>query len=230
MKLDVATFNAISVTIFVISAVIATCMSSFLPQIKALRTWGIGFAMMSLSILVYAASAAWHIDYLLVPAAALNLQYRLLTWSGIRILLGRRARHRTGVAISTIFCMSYGAVFVLDMSLVCRAMLLALFFVPARIMLIREVSLRQCGNLSVGRALIAVASGILAINACVPLALAWLGRGKSSMLIGSPSDTSIWYCIVFASDLLLIIGLAALAIQRIAAEKSSLAFVDRWIA
>jgi hypothetical protein len=75
--------------------------------------------------------------------------------------------------------------------------------------------------------LVAIASVITGLNAAVPLTLVLLNRGNASLLLGSPQTTSAVYAVVFAGDLLLIIGLIVLALQHLIAEQGMLANLDK---
>lgn len=227
MKFDVATFHAILGVVNAFGALLAGRLFVAFPRVRSLRVWAIGFALMCLSVLVYLASAAWHMTLLLIPAAMLNLQYRLMAWSGVRMLLGKGSALRGICATTVAFGLAYGVVFALDAPLVWRALVLAAFFVPARFLTVREACSGNLRDLSIGRVLIAVAGSVLTVNAAVPLVMAGLGEGAASMLIGNPANTPTWYFIVFASDLMMITGLIVFALQRVMAESFSGAFLEQ---
>ncbi|CAE6730272.1 hypothetical protein R69927_01782 [Paraburkholderia domus] len=226
MKFDVATFNSVSLMVFACGAVVTLTLSRIFPQVKSLRLWMIGFILMTGSVMSYATSAALQMDWLLVVAATLNFQYRILTWCGVRVLFGASARLRTGGVVCLAFCVIYSIAFALELPKICLAGLVALFFVPFRALTVYEVCKRQRQHLWLGRALVAPGSFILTINAIVPLGLVLLDRGSSAMLIGSPATTAGFYFVVFAGDLLVVVGLIVLAMQQIITEKGIFARLD----
>jgi hypothetical protein len=74
---------------------------------------------------------------------------------------------------------------------------------------------------------VAIASVIACLNAAVPLTLVLLNRANASLILGNPQSTSAVYAIVFAGDLLLVIGLIMLALQHLLAEQRMLANLDK---
>ncbi len=187
MKFDVPTFNSVSLMVFACGAVVTFSLSRIFPHVKPLRLWTAGFILMCGSVMSYAAHATlYRGDWLLVAAATLNLQYRILTWSGVRVLFGASARLRTGFAVCVAFCLLDAIALALRLPKVYLAGLVALFFVPFRALTIYEVCKRQRQHLGLGRALVAPGSFILALNAIAPLVLVLLDSGATPMLIGTP--------------------------------------------
>ncbi|MFM0206139.1 hypothetical protein PQQ96_01905 [Paraburkholderia sediminicola] len=226
MKFDVPTFNSISLMVFACGAIVTITLSRIFPHVKPLRFWTAGFILMCGSVMSYATHAELHRDWLLVVAATLNLQYRILTWSGVRVLFGASARLRTGFAVCVGFCLLYSIAFALRLPKIYLAGLVALFFVPFRALTVYEVCKRQRQHLGLGRALVAPGSFILALNAVAPLVLVLLDGGASPMLIGTPPIATGFYFVVFAGDLLVVVGLIVLAMQQIITEKNIFARLD----
>jgi hypothetical protein len=227
MKFDVPTFNSVSLMVFACGAVVTFSLSRIFPHVKPLRLWTAGFILMCGSVMSYAAHATlYRGDWLLVAAATLNLQYRILTWSGVRVLFGASARLRTGFAVCVAFCLLDAIALALRLPKVYLAGLVALFFVPFRALTIYEVCKRQRQHLGLGRALVAPGSFILALNAIAPLVLVLLDSGATPMLIGTPPTAGGVYYVVFAGDLLVVVGLIVLAMQQIIIEQGIFARLD----
>ena len=226
MKFDVPTFNSVSLVVFACGAVVTISLSRMFPHVKPLRLWAAGFILMCASVMSYATHASLHRDWLLVAAATLNLQYRILTWSGVRVVFGASARLRTGFTVCVAFCLLYAIAFALELPKIYLAGLVALFFVPFRALTVYEVCKRQRQHLGLGRALVAPGSFILTLNAVAPLVLVLLDSGASPMLIGTPPTTAGFYYVVFAGDLLVVVGLIVLAMQQIITEKGIFARLD----
>ena len=108
-----------------------------------------------------------------------------------------------------------------------RGALLTLFFLPFRALTLYEVCRIRRPDLGPARMLVAIASVITGLNAAAPLTLALLNRGNASLLLGNPATTSAMYAVVFAGDLLLIIGLIVLALQHVITEQGMLANLDK---
>lgn len=229
MRLDVPTLDTLALSIFVGSTLVLTCLSHAFAQTKALRYWAVGLALMCGSMACCMAYAATRGDVWLIASAALNLQYRVLTWSGVRRLFGASARLGAGFAACGLFWVLYGAAVMFERSLIEQAVLVAFFFTPFRLLTIREVSRRHWRDTRLGRIMVGVANGVLAISALAPLALTLAGSGKSALLIGSPASASALYAVAFASDVLLVAGLIVLAMQQVIAEEALHARLDKGI-
>jgi hypothetical protein len=98
---------------------------------------------------------------------------------------------------------------------------------PCRALTLYEVCRRRRPDLGPARMMVAIASVIACLNAVVPLTLVLLNRANASLILGNPQSTSAVYAVVFAGDLLLVIGLIMLALQQVLAEQRMLANLDK---
>ena len=169
----------------------------------------------------------WNSNVLLVATATLGLQSRILVWIGTRALFGAPAWLRTGFAVTVVFCVLFSLAHLLHAPAVCRAALVTLFFLPCRALTLYEVCRRRRPDLGPARMVVAIASVIACLNAAVPLTLVLLNRANASLMLGNPQTTSAVYAVVFAGDLLLVIGLIVLALQHLLAEQGMLANLDK---
>jgi hypothetical protein len=114
------------------------------------------------------------------------------------------------------------------------AVFVAVCSLTPRIGLLWDLCVRHPRPLGTGRVVVALASLMLCVNPVLPAVMAWLGQPSYSMLIGDRPATasaslSLWYLLVFAADLLMVVGLLVLAVQRLMIEKGSLARLERVI-
>lgn len=91
-----------------------------------------------------------------------------------------------------------------------RAALLTPFFLLRRALTLYDVCRGRRTDLGPARMLVAIASVIACFNTVVPLTLVLMNRSNMSLVLGNPQATSAVYAVVFAADLLLIIGLIIL--------------------
>jgi len=227
MKFDVATFTSMWLITFLCCALLTTALAYLFAKTSAFRFWAVAFYLLTASTACFALHFTWHHDLLLVAAATLALQSRLLIWGGTRELFGATARWRAGLGVTALFCVLYGSALAFDAPVVLRALLLVTFFLPCRAGALYEVCRRRRAHLG-GARLIAVIGGLIAtLNAIVPLTLVLLDRANLSLLLGNPQQTSAVYAVVFAGDLLLASGLLVLAFKKLAVERDMLATIDR---
>lgn len=227
MKFDVATFTSMWLITFLCCALIATALAYLFAKTTAFRFWAIAFYLLTASTACFALHFTWQHDLLLVAAATLALQSRLLIWGGTRKLFGADTRWRAGLGVTALFCALYASALRFDAPVVLRAMLLVVFFLPCRAGTLYEVCRRRRAHLG-GARLIAVIGGLIAtLNAIVPLTLVLLDRSNLSLLLGNPQKTSAVYAVVFAGDLLLASGLLVLAFKMLSVERDMLATIER---
>jgi hypothetical protein len=227
MKIDVATFNSLCLMTFLCSGVVTAALSRIFARVAAFRFWTASFFLMSAAAACFGLHTAWPYTALLIATATLGLQARILIWNGTRVLFGAPPMLRRGFAATAAFCALFSLAHLLHAPAVLRGGLLTLFFLPCRALTLYEVCRRRRPDLGPARMLVAIASGIASLNAAVPLTLVLLNRGNASLLLGNPQTTSAVYGVVFAGDLLLIIGLIVLALQHLLAEQGMLAHLDR---
>lgn len=227
MRFDVATFNSLCLMTFLCSAIVSVALSRIFERVAAFRFWSAAFFLMSAAAACFGLHSVWPTSLLLIATAVLGLQARILVWSGTRALFGARVSLRIGFAITALFCVLFALAHQLHAPPVYRAALLTLFFLPCRALTLYEVCRRRRPDLGPARMLVAIASAIASLNAAVPLTLVLMNRGNMSILLGNPQTTSAVYAVVFAGDLLLIIGLIVLALQYQLAEQGMLANLDR---
>jgi hypothetical protein len=227
MKFDVATFNSICLITFLCSGIVTAALSRIFARVAAFRLWSASFFLMSAAAGCFGLHAVWPSTLLLIVTATLGLHSRILVWSGTRVLFGSPALMREGLALTALFCVLFSVAHALKAPPLYRAALLTLFFLPFRVLTLYEVCRRRRPDLGPARMLVAIASVITGSNAAVPLMLVLLNRGNASLLLGNPQTTSAVYAVVFAGDLLLIIGLIVLALQHLIAEQGMLAHLDR---
>jgi hypothetical protein len=227
MKFDVATFNSLCLMTFLCSGIVTAALSRILARVAAFRLWSASFFMMSAAAACFGLHSVWPSTLLLIATATLALQARILVWTGTRVLFGESASLRKGFAVTALFCALFSLAHALKAPPVYRAALLTLFFLPCRALTLYEVCRRRRPDLGPARMLVAIASVIASLNAAVPLTLVLLHRGNASLLLGNPQTTSAVYAVVFAGDLLLVIGLIVLALQHLIAEQGMLANLDK---
>ncbi|MEW6341098.1 MAG: hypothetical protein AB1704_10515 [Pseudomonadota bacterium] len=227
MRFDVATFNSLCLMTFLCSAIVCMALSRIFERVAAFRYWTAAFFLMSAAAACFGLHAVWPTRLLLIATAVLGLQSRILVWSGTRVLFGASVSLRVGFAITALFCVLFALAHKLNAPPLCRAALLTLFFLPCRALTLYEVCRRRRPDLGPARVLVAIASVIASLNAAVPLTLVLMNRGNLSLLLGNPQTTSAVYAVVFAGDLLLIIGLIVLALQYLIVEQGMLANLDR---
>lgn len=227
MKFDVATLNSLFLMTFVCSGIIAIALSRIFARVEAFRYWSAAFLMMSAAAACFGLHVSWNTNVLLVATATLGLQSRILIWIGTRALFGEPASMRMGFAVTGVFCVLFSLAHLLHAPPVYRAGLLTAFFLPCRALTLYEVCRRRRPDLGPARMVVAIASVIACLNATVPLTLVLLNRTNASLLLGNPQTTSAVYAVVFAGDLLLIIGLIVLALQHLLAEQGMLAHLDK---
>jgi hypothetical protein len=211
MKFDVATFNSICLITFLCSSIVTAALARIFAQVAAFRVWSASFFLMSAAAACFGLHSVWPSTVLLIATATFGLYSRILVWTGTRAL----------------FCVLFTLAHALKAPPVCRGALLTLFFLPFRALTLYEVCRRRRPDLGAARMLVAIASVITGLNAAVPLTLVLLNRGNASLLLGNPQTTSSVYAVVFAGDLLLIIGLIVLALQHLLAEQGMLANLDK---
>jgi hypothetical protein len=196
-------------------------------RVAAFRYWSVAFFLMSVAAACFGLHSVWPTNLLLIATATFGLQSRLLVWMGTRVLFGAAASLRVGFAVTALFCMLFSLAHRFHAPPLCRAALLALFFLPCRALTVYEVCRRRRPDLGPARLLVVIASVIASLDAAVPLALVLLNRANLSIMVGNPQSTSAVYAVVFAGDLLLIIGLIVLALQHVIVEQDILATLDR---
>ncbi|MFL9868073.1 hypothetical protein PQR67_28185 [Paraburkholderia fungorum] len=227
MKIDVATFQTVWLIMFLCSALITTALSRMFAQVGAFRFWAIAFYLLATATACFALHKIWPSELLLLATAMLALQSRILIWAGTRELFGAPAPWRAGLVVTAVFGVLHGSMLALNAPLPVRATLLALFFVPCRAATLYEVCRRRRPHLGPARILVAMGSIIATLNAIVPLVLVLLDRANMTLLYGNPRTTSVLYAVVFAGDLLLTVGLIALALRQLVTERDMLATLDR---
>jgi hypothetical protein len=206
MKFDVATFNSICLMTFLCSGIVSIALSRIFERVAAFRFWSAAFFLMS------------------AAAACFGLH---LIWVGTRALFGATTSLRVALAVTAVFCVLFSLAHLLHAPIVVRASLLTLFFLPCRALTLYEVCRRRRPDLGPARMMVAIASVIACLNAVVPLTLVLLNRANASLILGNPQSTSAVYAVVFAGDLLLVIGLIMLALQQVLAEQRMLANLDK---
>jgi hypothetical protein len=227
MRFDVATFNSICLITFLCSGIVTAALARIFVQVAAFRVWSASFFLMSAAAACFGLHSVWPSTVLQIATATFGLYSRILVWTGTRVLFGSPASVRKGFAVTALFCVLFTLAHALKAPPVCRGALLTLFFLPFRALTLYEVCRRRRPDLGAARMLVAIASVITGLNAAVPLTLVLLNRGNASLLLGSPQTTSAVYAVVFAGDLLLIIGLIVLALQHLIAEQGMLANLDK---
>jgi hypothetical protein len=227
MKFDVATLTSLWLITFLCCALFTTALAHMFAKTAAFRFWAVAFYLLAASSACFALHLTWHHDLMLVAAATLALQSRLLIWGGTRDLFGATARWRAGLGVSALFCMLYGSALKFDAPVVLRALLFVVFFLPCRAGALYEVCRRRRAHLGGARLIAAIGGLIATLNASVPLMLVLLNRADQSPLLGNPQTTSAVYAVVFAGDLLLACGLLVLAFKMLSVEREMLATIDR---
>lgn len=227
MRFDVATFNSLCLMTFLCSGIVTAALARIFARVAAFRFWSASFFLMSAAAACFGLHSVWPTTLLLIATATLALQARILVWTGTRVLFGASASLRQGFAVTALFCVLFSLAHALKAPPVFRGALLTLFFLPCRALTLYEVCRRRRPDLGPARMLVAIASAIASLNAAVPLTLVLLNRGNASLLLGNPQTTSAVYGVVFAGDLLLIIGLIVLALQHLLAEQGMLAHLDK---
>ncbi|WP_027801913.1 hypothetical protein [Paraburkholderia dilworthii] len=227
MKFDVATFASLSLVTFLCCALVATALRRMFAQVSAFRFWAAAFYLLAAASACFALHLTWPTDLLLFATATLALQSRILIWAGTRELFGVPASWRTGLAVTCAFCALYGGALLLNLPMLPRAVLLALFFAPYRAATLYEVCRRRRPHLGLARTIVAIGAGIVTLGAIVPLMLVLLHRANLSLLLGNPQSTSAIYAVVFAGDVLLASGLIVLAFKLLILERDMLATLDR---
>ncbi|RFU45051.1 hypothetical protein [Paraburkholderia sp. DHOC27] len=227
MKFDVATFNSLFLITFLCMAVVTTALSRMFKEVAAFRFWAVSCVLTSAAAMCFGLHAVWPTKVLLVATAVLNLQARLMVWTGTRVLFGATASLRAGLATTALFGVLFALLHAWDAPPLARAALLIVFFLPCRALTLYEVCRRRRPDLGTARLLVLVASAFATLNAVMPLTLVMLNQGHLSMLLSSPTRTSALYAMVFASDLLLMTGLIVLALQQMIVEQNILAKLDK---
>ena len=227
MKFDVATFNSICLMTFLCSGIVSIALSRIFRGVEAFRFWSAAFLLTSTAAACFGLHLVWNTNVLLVATATLSLQSRILVWMGTRTLFGAPVSLRAAVAVTAVFCVLFSLAHLLHAPIVLRASLLTVFFLPSRALTLYEVCRRRRPDLGAARMVVAIASVIACLNAAVPLTLVLLNRANASLMLGNPQSTSAVYAVVFAGDLLLVIGLIMLALQHLLAEQRMLANLDK---
>jgi hypothetical protein len=227
MKFDVATFNSICLMTFLCSGIVSIALSRIFERVAAFRFWSAAFFLMSAAAACFGLHLIWNTSALLVATATFSLQSRILIWVGTRALFGATTSLRVALAVTAVFCVLFSLAHLLHAPIVVRASLLTLFFLPCRALTLYEVCRRRRPDLGPARMMVAIASVIACLNAVVPLTLVLLNRANASLILGNPQSTSAVYAVVFAGDLLLVIGLIMLALQQVLAEQRMLANLDK---
>jgi hypothetical protein len=227
MKFDVATLTALWLITFLCCALVTTALASMFTKTAAFRFWAVAFYLLATSSACFALHFMWRHDLLLVAAATLALQSRMLIWGGTRELFGVPARWRAGLGVTALFCVLYGSALKFDVPVVLRATLLVVFLLPCRAGALYEVCRRRRAHLGAARLIAAIGALITTLNAIVPLTLVLLDRTNLSLLPGNPQAASAVYAVVFGGDLLLASGLLVLAFKMLSVERDMLATIDR---
>jgi hypothetical protein len=227
MQLDVATFNSLFLITFLCMAVVTTALSRMFSEVPAFRYLAISCVLTSLAAACFGLHAVWSTKVLLVATAVFSLQARLMVWTGTRVLFGATVRWWPGLAVTAVFAVLFSLMHAFDAPQMVRATLMILFFLPCRALTLYEVCRRRRPDLGVARLLVMTASAFATLNAVMPFTLVLLNQGRLSMLLSTPTRTSAFYAIVFASDLLLMTGLIVLALQQVIVEQNVLAKLDK---
>ena len=227
MRFDVATFTSLCLITFLCCALIATVLSRMFAQVGAFRLWAAAFYLLAAASACFALRSAWRTDFLLFATAAFALQSRILIWAGTRALFGMPMAWRTAFIVTCAFCVLYGGALLLELPMLPRAVLLALFFAPYRAATLYEVCRRRRPHLGMARTVVAIGATIATLGAIVPLTLVLLDHANLALLIGNPRTTSAVYAVVFAGDVLLASGLIVLAFKLLILERDMLATLDR---
>uniref|UniRef100_E1TDW5 Uncharacterized protein n=1 Tax=Burkholderia sp. (strain CCGE1003) TaxID=640512 RepID=E1TDW5_BURSG len=227
MKFDVATFTSLWLITFLCCALIATVLARMFAQVGAFRLWAAAFYLVAAAAACFALHLTWQTNILLFATATLALQSRILIWFGTRSLFGIRIKWRGALIVMGLFCVMYGGALLLQLPMLARAALLALFFAPYRAATLYEVCRRRRPHLGLARTVAVIGAGIATLSAIVPLTLVLLDRANLALLIGNPQTTSAVYAVVFAGDVLLASGLIVLAFKLLILERDMLATLDR---
>lgn len=227
MNLDVATFNSLFLITFLCMAVVTTALSRMFSEVRAFRFLAASCVLTSLAAACFGLHSIWDTKILLIGTAVFSLYARIMVWTGTRALFGVDTKWWPGVAVTGVFAVLFTLLHAFDAPILLRATLMILFFLPCRALTLFEVYRRRRPDLGTARLLVMTAAALATLNAITPFTFVLLNQGHLSILLSTPTRTSAFYALVFASDLLLMTGLIVLTLQQVIVEQNVLAKLDK---